>query len=164
MGKRLHAKIYQLIKKESEIPNERNTGIIIPIHKKEYKEICKNYRPITLLNTIYKIIANIINNSLKSLAEKILGYYQNDFRSGKSKIMVILLNRKSFKYNWEFHVICRYFWNAVDISIKPKVLDELMRLGIPKKKLLKLTLKVTKGKVKFQGWIIAEFNINQGVK
>jgi sorting nexin-29 len=48
------------------------------------KKDCENYREISLLNTGYKIYANIIKNELSRYYESILGEEQNGFRKGRS--------------------------------------------------------------------------------
>jgi hypothetical protein len=64
-------------------------GIIIPIHKPgKNKYSTKGYRPITLLNTITKIMEKIINPRLIWFLEKneILFKEQSSFRHARSTI------------------------------------------------------------------------------
>ena len=42
------------------MPDEWKESIIVPIHKKEDKTDCNNYRGILLLPTTYKILSNIL--------------------------------------------------------------------------------------------------------
>jgi len=46
------------------IPEDWNKGVITPIFKKREKNEVKNYRGITLMDTAYKIYANILNERL----------------------------------------------------------------------------------------------------
>jgi len=47
-----------------EIPKEWLQGIICPLHKKGDQLESVNYRGITLLNETYKVLSNILHNTL----------------------------------------------------------------------------------------------------
>ena len=74
--------------KGQEFPEEWKTGIIVPILKKGGKDQVGNYRGVTLLNTLYKIYATIINNRLKKEIEekKMLPDTQSGFRKERGTI------------------------------------------------------------------------------
>ena len=58
---------------KEELPEECKESIIIPIYKKGDKKDCSSYRGISLLQTIYKILSNILLSRLTPYAEKIIG-------------------------------------------------------------------------------------------
>jgi len=81
-GLELHKTIYELCSRiwnEEIIPEEWNKAIVIPIHKKGDKMNCKNYRGISLLNTV-KVFSKILLGRLEPLAEECMGNYQCGFR------------------------------------------------------------------------------------
>jgi len=47
---------------------------------------CRNYREISLLDTSYKILSNVLLARLKPYGEEIVGEYQAGFRAGKSTV------------------------------------------------------------------------------
>ena len=60
--------ILQLINEwwqEENIPKEALLASVVLIYKKGDTNLCENYRPISLLNTLYKIFAAAIKNNCK---------------------------------------------------------------------------------------------------
>lgn len=71
--------------KGGKVPDEWKIGTVKPIFKKERREEVGNYRGITLMDTWYKIYAEILRKRLeKEIKEKeILDRTQMGFREGK---------------------------------------------------------------------------------
>ncbi|KAL4101018.1 hypothetical protein QTP88_021039 [Uroleucon formosanum] len=79
--------LYNTIWRTGRIPDEWKKGIIIPIHKPgKDKHSVEGYRPITLLNTMTKVMEKIINNRLVWYLEKnkIISIEQSGFRRATS--------------------------------------------------------------------------------
>jgi hypothetical protein len=66
------------------MPKEWSVAVIYPIHKKNEKTICSNYRGISLLSVIYKVLSKILAKRLNPYTEQILGDYQCGFRRARS--------------------------------------------------------------------------------
>lgn len=60
-----------------------NEGTINPIFKKGEKSEVSNYRGVTLLNTVYKIYASVLNERLMRTAEEKFQETQFGFRRGR---------------------------------------------------------------------------------
>jgi hypothetical protein len=72
----LKQRIYKLILNtwnNETLPAQWKEGIICPIYKKCDRSDCNNYRPVTLLNIIYKIFAILLNKRLTDIIENKLG-------------------------------------------------------------------------------------------
>jgi len=88
-GTAVKTRIHKLIMKiwdEETLPTEWTEGIICPIYKKGDRMTCSNYRPITLLNVLYKIFSILINNRLTKIVEGKLEDCQMGFRPNRSTI------------------------------------------------------------------------------
>nr|XP_037869231.1 uncharacterized protein LOC119628999 [Bombyx mori] len=85
------------------MPEEWNTAVICPLHKKGDVLDCQNYRGISLLNTAYKIFANVLFGKLKPFVEPRLGEYQCGFRPGRSTIDQIFSLRQILEKTLEFN-------------------------------------------------------------
>ena len=84
--------IFESAIKSSCFPDSWKKGNIIPVHKKESKNLIKNYRPISLLPIFGKIFEKIIyNNLFKYLQDnKFLSDNQSGFRRGDSCISQLI--------------------------------------------------------------------------
>jgi hypothetical protein len=76
----IHKLINSVWNKE-ELPDQwkESIVIIIPIHKKDDKTECNNYRGISMLSTSYNILSNILLSSLSPYMDEIIGDYQCGF-------------------------------------------------------------------------------------
>jgi len=79
------------------------------MYKKGDKMDPKNYRGISLLNTFYKILSNLLLKRLKPFTEEIIGEYQAVFMGGKSTINQIHRRKqaaeKSHEFNKDVHML-----------------------------------------------------------
>jgi len=75
-GGTIHCEIHKLvisIWNKEELPDKWKELIIVPVYKKGDKSVCNNYRGISLLQTAYKILSNILLSRLTPYAEEIIG-------------------------------------------------------------------------------------------
>ena len=78
--------IFESAIKSNHFPDSWEKGNIIPVHKKESKNLIKNYRPISRLPIFGKIFEKVIYNNLFKYFQvnKFLSDNQSSFRSGDS--------------------------------------------------------------------------------
>jgi len=112
-------------------------GAVVPYmeYKKREKSECSNHRGISLLNTVYKILATAINNRLKTYAEDMLRQEQNGFRRNMSTTENIFIMQqileKCYEYNIEMYVLFTDFKQAFDSVDRQKTIQILKELRIP---------------------------------
>ena len=64
-------------------PKDWRRGIIVPIHKKGSRGVCKNYRGISLLSVPGKVFGKILNDRMRSITEGKIMEEQVGFRPGR---------------------------------------------------------------------------------
>ena len=64
---------------ESPLSDSHNQGILTLLHKKGDPQLLKNYRPINLLNTDYKILMHVLANRMHTVLHKIISEDQNGY-------------------------------------------------------------------------------------
>jgi hypothetical protein len=135
----LHSNIHKLIMLiwiKEELPQQAKQSIFIPIHKKVDKTDCSNYRGISLLLTLYKILSNILLSRLIPYADEIIGDYQCGFRRNKLMTDQIFYIRqileKNWKYNSTVHQLFIDFKKAYDSIRREALYNILIGFGIPR--------------------------------
>merc|ERR1712112_477018 len=79
------------------MPQTWKQGIITYIYKAKERNILKNYRPITLLNMIYKIWATILSNRLTPIPNLLTSESQTAYKNSRSTLDVLSLLQKNIK-------------------------------------------------------------------
>jgi len=72
-------KLINSIWDKEELSEQWKESITVPIYKKGDKTDCNNYRGITLLQTTYKIVSNILLSKLIAYTEEIVGDHRCGF-------------------------------------------------------------------------------------
>ena len=121
--------------KEKSAPKEWTDAILIPIPKKGDLSNCDNWRGISLLDVVGKVIARIIQDRLQLLAEEELPESQCGFRKGRSCTDMIFTVRQLVEKSWEHQA--KIFLLFIDLK---KAYDSvprealwlaLAKLGVP---------------------------------
>lgn len=172
-GEEVMRSMYTLIRSiwESEqIPEDWNTAVICPIHKKNDKTVCSNYRGISLLNVAYKIFSKVLARRLEVYAERELGEYQCGFRRNRSTLDHILSLRlileKCYEYNVSIHQLYIDYKEAYDSINRDKLRVVLEEMRVPRKiiNLVFITLCSTRARVKIQGQLTRKFEVRKGLR
>ena len=86
------------------IPQEWKAHIIIPIHKSNDRSLVSNYRPISLLSNISKVLERLIYNNVSEYVLRTISYVQFGFIQGRSTTQQLLL---FLNYIYEAISLCR---------------------------------------------------------
>ena len=121
-------------------PSLLKTAKVIPLYKKESKEECSNYRPISLLMHINKVFEKLIHRRLYRFLQKhnILNQNQYGFRKNSSTTYAIydlienkLKNLDENLYTCALYIDLSKAFDTVNHSILLKKLDHHGIRGVP---------------------------------
>lgn len=102
MSKEVGEEFWKLINriwKGEGIPGDLNKGMINPIYKRGKRDELKSYREITLMDTAYKIYANILNDRLDKEVKEKLKEVQFGFRKGRETTDAIYIMNYVYNHN-----------------------------------------------------------------
>jgi len=98
---------------------------------------CSNYRGVSLLNTAYKILSNILFARISPFAENIFGNYQCGFRKNSSTTNQIFKLRQILEKTKEFGIETNHlfidFKSAYDKIKRGQLYNALSEFNIPNK-------------------------------
>ncbi|KAL4084333.1 hypothetical protein QTP88_028157 [Uroleucon formosanum] len=166
---RIHS-IIETVWLEERLPEEWNTALLCPIHKKNDPQICNNYRGIALLNATYKIFAYCLLDRIKPIAEEIIGDYQGGFGPNRSTTDQIFVIRQTLQKMWEFnidvYILFVDFKKAYDSIHRASLINILREFRFPKRlvNLVEASINGTKIKVKLANMLSQSVEVVTGLR
>ena len=165
----LHSLINHVWQTE-DVPTEWIDGLIIKLPKKGDLSKCNNWRGITLLNTVNKLITIIVHNRISKVMDKKLRNQQAGFRPGRSCIDHIntlrIIIEQSVEFNSPLYLLFIDFERAFDSLNRDVMWTILASYGIPQKliNIIKSLYRDTRCQVIHRGKPGRQFRIKSGVK
>ncbi|KAI8518904.1 hypothetical protein Bbelb_021610 [Branchiostoma belcheri] len=162
--------LFTIIWRSDTVPADWLLGVILPFWKKGPKDVCSNYRGITLLSVPGKVFANILLARLRPLLLRKQRQEQSGFTPGRSTVDRILTLRLLAEKRREFrkplyaaYVDLKQAFDSVDRNALWLLLKAL---GVPAKlvHLLSLLYSNTSSRVKVNGLLSDSFVIKSGVR
>ena len=163
-------KLFKKIWNEEKIPDKWKKGIIIKLPKKGDLTDCRNWRGITLLTVMSKIMSRVIINRIQNGIDKRLRKEQAGFRSSRNTVEQIFILRNIVEQvnEWKAPLYLHFvdFEKAFD-SVHRESLWKIMKIyGIPDKliNMTKILYEEFQCSVLEDGELTRWFKITRGVK
>ena len=120
----------------SQLPGEWAVAIIVALYKKHNPELPKNYRPIALCQSLYKLYTKLLEGRLRRALGQRLWRFQTGFQRGHSVEENLFVMLRTIELCRRFQGLSLYMlfldWSkAYDRIHCEPMLDALRRLGVP---------------------------------
>ena len=152
------------------VKSDWTNAILIPIPKKGDLSSCDNWRGISLLDVVGKLIASILQRRLQVLAEEILTESQCGFRKGRSCSDMVFTMRQLVEMSWEhsakLFVTFIDLQKAYDLVPRNALWMGLRKLGVPDS-IVSLIGSFHQGMtatIQLDGEILKEINVENGLR
>lgn len=153
------------------VPQDWRDASIVPLFKKGDRKDCNNYRGISLLSIVGKILSRVLLNRLNAhIASQVLPESQCGFRSGRSTIdMVFCLRQvmeKCTEQNMPLYVVFVDFSKAFDTVSRVGLWQVLRKLGCTDKfiSIIEALHAGMQANVALSGSVSRDFPVSNGVK
>jgi exonuclease III len=123
------AQIFNLVFEQHRSLPELLDGTLIPINKPKKSKVVENTRPITLLNTVRKVLSIIVLRKARTALENYVSINQSGFRRNRSTTDVVWTYRwfiaRVQKYQEEMHIMGIDLSKAFDCIDRTKLMEIL---------------------------------------
>lgn len=158
--------------KRDEMSYTQKRGIIVLLHKGKDlpRDRLNNWRPITLTNTDYKILAKTLAIRLSSVIGKLINQDQVGYLKGRNISTVIRTIDDAINYlnvtNKCGYLLALDYQKAFDSISKSFMLETLTTFGLKEqfRKWIELITKNTFSNINHGGWISSPFDLECGIR
>ena len=95
MGKSVREEV-KAIFKDGLVPDHLNDTLVTLIPKCKSPESLNNYRPISLYNSVYKIVSKILVERIRPYLNKLVSHFQTAFVPGRKGLDNVLVTQELF--------------------------------------------------------------------
>ena len=128
-------KLMEQVWEDGEVVSAWRDAVIVPIPKKDDLRCCDNWRGISLLDVVGKIMARILKERLEVVADRILPEFQCGFRKGRGCIDMIFVARqlieKVREHNEALYILFVDLKKAYDSIPRQSLWKALEKCGVP---------------------------------
>ena len=162
--------IYSMVWRTGVVPRDWRRAVIIPIHKKGSRKLCKNYRGVSLLSIPGKVFASILNNRVRKVTEDKVMEEQAGFRSGRGCAELIFVMRqlteKMIEKGKKMYAVFVDLEKAYDKVCREELWEALRRYGVSGGLLsvIKSMYQASEACVRVDGEMSEWFEVKQGVR
>ncbi|CAH8657151.1 unnamed protein product [Dicrocoelium dendriticum] len=162
--------LFSKIWSKEKVPSSWGESIVVPIFKKGLRTICSNYRGISLVPVVCKLLVSIILRRLSPTRESLQREEQAGFRPGRGCIDQIFTLRQILELRHVYQrptiavfLVIRAAFDSVDRTV---LWQCLLRNGVPEKFvcILRALYSLTSGRVRAYGMLSPTFVVSSGVR
>ena len=162
-------RLYRWIEEKGEMPHSMITGLVSIIYKKGSRDKLENYRPLTVLNGDYKVLAKVLANRLKEVIGTVVGSTQaysipgRDIADTISSIRDTIIHMKRNSGGVIASLDLNKAFDRVDHRYLYKVLG---KMGFGEKMIgwIRRMYERAGSKIKVNGIVTGEFRIERSVR
>lgn len=165
----LLARVFSAIGTLRQIPDGFTDGVITSLFKAGLQCMPVNYRPITLLNTDYRLLAKILANRLKDVQGQVIGLEQTAFLKGRhigENILVLQLLPHTLPYTSKAVAVFLDITKAYDTVARSFLMQLLDAAGLGGgfSEWVKLLLQDTRACANVNGFVSGMVQFKAGVR
>ncbi|CAI7920074.1 unnamed protein product, partial [Closterium sp. NIES-54] len=152
------------------LPDVANEAVTILLYKKGEETDVRNYRPITLLTSIYKILAKVVATRMKAVLDQVISKEQFGFLPGRrladavSLVADMIETARNEGSDW--YLLLIDFEKAYDSVRRGYMLETIGKLGFPPRFVgwIESLHKDVHIKLCINGWVGDQIQMQKGVR
>ena len=162
-------RLFRYIEEKGEMPHSMTIGLVSIIYKKGSRDKLENYRPLTMLNGDYKILAKVLANRIKGVIGTVVGSTQaysipgRDIADTISSIRDTITHMKGNNIGIVASLDLNKAFDRVDHGYLYKVLD---KVGFGNRMIgwIRRMYERAASKIKINGIVTEEFRLERSVR